>query len=187
MVDAFLRLSAKGRRDALGVAADRSGKTCSPPGEGREGGLGTRRPLPIGPPRAPGVQGRHVAIESLWGHPEILRRRRPHVRHPRVAPDLVGADGEALPKTRSEEKRWSSEVRRRLPEWVTGTAQPVIASAWAAERLAASISKARSCSSTMRRRRPARALSRRARRSSSVPARRASPRVCAMSPATRPV
>jgi hypothetical protein len=104
-----------------------------------------------------------------------------------IAPDLVGADGEALPKTRSEEKRWSSEVRRRLPEWVTGTAQPVIASAWAAERLAASISKARSCSSTMRRRRPARALSRRARRSSSVPARRASPRVCAMSPATRPV
>ncbi len=51
----------------------------------------------------------------------------------------MGADGEALPKTRSEEKRWSSEVRRRLPEWVTGTARPVIASALAAEGLAAAI------------------------------------------------
>jgi hypothetical protein len=28
-----------------------------------------------------------------------------------IAPDLVGDNGEGLPKTRSEEKRWSSEVR----------------------------------------------------------------------------
>lgn len=35
-----------------------------------------------------------------------------------MAPDLVGNSGEALPKTRSEEKRWSSEVRKRLPAWV---------------------------------------------------------------------
>ena len=56
-----------------------------------------------------------------------------------IAPDLVGADGEALPKTHSEEKRWSSEVRRRLPEWIIGTAQPVIASALDAEGLAAAI------------------------------------------------
>jgi len=27
-----------------------------------------------------------------------------------IAPDLVGVDSEALPKTRSEEKRWSSAV-----------------------------------------------------------------------------
>lgn len=55
------------------------------------------------------------------------------------APDLMGGDGEALPKTRSEEKRWSSEVRRRLPEWVARTAQPIIASALAAEGLVAAI------------------------------------------------
>ncbi|MBS7702983.1 IS66 Orf2 like protein [Chelatococcus asaccharovorans] len=42
-----------------------------------------------------------------------------------------------LPKTRSEEKRWSSEVRKRLPEWVAGTAQPTIANALASEGLAA--------------------------------------------------
>jgi hypothetical protein len=51
----------------------------------------------------------------------------------------VGVDGEALPKTRSEEKRWSSEVRRRLPDWVVGNAQPTIASALAAEGLGAAI------------------------------------------------
>ena len=56
-----------------------------------------------------------------------------------IAPDLMGADGEALPKTRSEDKRWSNEVRRRLPEWIARTAQPVIASALAAEGLAAAI------------------------------------------------
>jgi len=56
-----------------------------------------------------------------------------------IAPDLVGENGEALPKTRSEEKRWSSEVRRRLPEWVGAVAQPVIADALATEGLAATI------------------------------------------------
>ena len=54
-----------------------------------------------------------------------------------IAPDLVGDDGEALPKTRSEERRWSSEVRKRLPEWVAGTAQPTIVGALTAEALGA--------------------------------------------------
>lgn len=56
-----------------------------------------------------------------------------------IAPDLVGDDGEALPETRSEEKRWSSEVRKRLPNWVEGSVQPIIADALAAEALAAAI------------------------------------------------
>jgi len=56
-----------------------------------------------------------------------------------IAPDLVGDNDEALPKTRSEEKRWSSEVRRRLPDWVMGAAQPVITNALAAENLAAAV------------------------------------------------
>jgi hypothetical protein len=56
-----------------------------------------------------------------------------------LAPDLVGGDDEALPKTRSEEKRWSSEVRRRLPEWVAATAKPVIANALSAEGLSAAL------------------------------------------------
>ena len=56
-----------------------------------------------------------------------------------IAPDLVDGNGEALPKTRSEEKRWSSEVRKRLPDWVAGTAQPVVADALAAATLAAAV------------------------------------------------
>ena len=56
-----------------------------------------------------------------------------------IAPDLVGDDGERLPKTRSEEKRWSSEVRRRLPAWVAETVQPLIAKALAAEDLATAV------------------------------------------------
>lgn len=43
-----------------------------------------------------------------------------------IAPDLVGSDGGALPATRSEEKRWSKVVRHRLPEWVSGTVQPLL-------------------------------------------------------------
>lgn len=56
-----------------------------------------------------------------------------------TAPDLVGDDGEALPKTRREEKRWSSEVRKRLPAWVAGTAQPTIANTLASEGFAAAV------------------------------------------------
>ncbi len=56
-----------------------------------------------------------------------------------IAPDLVDGNGEALPRTRSEENRWSSEVRKRLPEWVAGAAQPVIADALAAQALVATI------------------------------------------------
>ena len=39
------------------------------------------------------------------------------------APDLVtGAGAEALPSTRSQEKRWSRAIRSRLAEWVRGEA-----------------------------------------------------------------
>ncbi|MET3595256.1 hypothetical protein ABID26_004668 [Mesorhizobium shonense] len=56
-----------------------------------------------------------------------------------LAPDIVGDNGEALPKTRSEEKRWTSAVRERLPQWVKGSVQPVIADALAAGPLSAAI------------------------------------------------
>lgn len=44
-----------------------------------------------------------------------------------------------MPTTRSEEKRWSSEVRKRLQACVADTAQPIIADALAAEALVATI------------------------------------------------
>lgn len=60
-----------------------------------------------------------------------------------LAHDLVGENQEALPETRSEEKRWSSEVRKRLPVWACrthvlgkGNGNPRLLSAGSASRRA---------------------------------------------------
>ena len=43
------------------------------------------------------------------------------------APDLVaGGDDEALPPTRSQERRWTRAIRPRLAEWVRDTAGPLV-------------------------------------------------------------
>ena len=43
------------------------------------------------------------------------------------APDLVAGTGEdALPTTRSQQKRWTRAIRRRLDEWVRDHALPVV-------------------------------------------------------------
>ena len=56
-----------------------------------------------------------------------------------IAPDLAGDKGEALPQSRSEEKRWSSHVRKRPREWVVGTVHQTIAEALENEKLAATV------------------------------------------------
>ncbi|MDE0038713.1 MAG: nucleotidyl transferase AbiEii/AbiGii toxin family protein [Gammaproteobacteria bacterium] len=44
-----------------------------------------------------------------------------------IAPDLVGDVGdEALPATRSQEKRWTRAIRERLAEWVRDRARPTV-------------------------------------------------------------
>lgn len=53
----------------------------------------------------------------------------------KLAHDLVGENKQALPETRSEEKRWSSEVRKRLPDWVSETVSPLIVDAISAQSL----------------------------------------------------
>jgi hypothetical protein len=139
MTDAFLRLSIQDRRDALGVAADRSGR----PAHLLEKDVWVVWTLAAlyGSPL-----GERLVFKggtSLSKAYKVIRRFSEDVDLTydirAIAPDLVGDNDEALPKTRSEEKRWSSEVRRRLPEWVAGTAQPVIASALADEGLGATI------------------------------------------------
>jgi len=139
MADAFLHLPVADRREALNLAADQSGR----PAHLLEkdvwvvwalaalygSALGERLVFKGGTSlsKAYGVIGRFSEDVDLTYD---IRA---------IAPDLVGANDEALPKTRSEEKRWSSEVRKRLPEWVTGTAQPIIAGALTAETLDATI------------------------------------------------
>jgi len=44
-----------------------------------------------------------------------------------MAPDLVvGGDEEAIPPTRSQEKRWTKAIRDRLAEWVRDRACPIV-------------------------------------------------------------
>ena len=139
MAETFLLLSAQDRRDALGVAADRSGR----PAHLLEKdvwvvwALSTLYTAPL---------AEHLVFKggtSLSKAYQVIHRFSEDVDLTydirAIAPDLVGDNGEGLPKTRSEEKRWSSEVRRRLPEWVGAVVQPVVADALATEGLAATI------------------------------------------------
>lgn len=52
-----------------------------------------------------------------------------------LASDLVGDAEDALPKTPSEQKRWTKAIRTRLPEWVGTKALPLIENALAAQGL----------------------------------------------------
>uniref|UniRef100_UPI0025D7BB4B nucleotidyl transferase AbiEii/AbiGii toxin family protein n=1 Tax=Thiocapsa sp. TaxID=2024551 RepID=UPI0025D7BB4B len=139
MADTFLLLPAEDRREALSVAADRSGR----PAHLLEKdawvvwALATLYGSPL---------GEHLVFKggtSLSKAYGVIRRFSEDVDLTydirKLAPDLVGDCGEALPKTRSEEKRWTSELRKRLPEWVAGAVQPVIAETLACGPLSAAI------------------------------------------------
>ncbi|MFG1243454.1 nucleotidyl transferase AbiEii/AbiGii toxin family protein [Xanthobacter sp. V7C-4] len=139
MADSFLLLTAEDRREALSVAADRSGR----PAHLLEKdawvvwALSTLYGSPLGDHL---VFKGGTSLSKAYG---VIRRFSEDVDLTydirALAPDLVGDNGEALPKTRSEEKRWTSAVRERLPQWVAGAVQPVIAEALAGEALAATI------------------------------------------------
>lgn len=122
MADTFLRLPVEDRREALSVAADQSGR----PAHLLEKDVWVVWALAAlyGSPL-----GEHLVFKggtSLSKAYGVIRRFSEDVDLTydirAIAPDLVGENGEALPKTRSEERRWSSEVRRRLPERVAGVA-----------------------------------------------------------------
>jgi hypothetical protein len=139
MADPFLHLPIEDRGEALGVAADRSGR----PAHLLEKDVWVVWALAT---LYGSALGEHLVFKggtSLSKAYQVIRRFSEDVDLTydirAIAPDLVGENGEGLPKTRSEEKRWSSEVRKRLPEWVEGSVQPTIAEAIAAEALAATI------------------------------------------------
>jgi hypothetical protein len=188
MADVFLSAFGRGSARRLGVVADRSGR----PTHLLEKdvwvvwALATLYAAPL---------GEHLVFKggtSLSKAYQVIRRFSEDVDLTydirAIAPDLVGDNGEGLPKTRSEEKRWSSEVRRRLPEWVAETVQPVIATPWPPKvwRRPIRVEDDRSSLSTTRRPQPGPAMSRPASCWSSARARRANRRACAMSSAMRP-
>ena len=135
--EAFLRLSAQDRREVIKFAADRSGR----PAHLLEKDVWVvwalsalyRSPL-----------GEHLVFKggtSLSKAYNVIRRFSEDVDLTydirELAPDLVGTGNEPLPKTKSEEKKWTKAVRQRLKVWVAETAQPILASALATEGLAA--------------------------------------------------
>jgi hypothetical protein len=137
MAERFLNLTSEDRRDALGVAADRSGR----PAHLLEKDVWVVWALSA---LYGSSLGEHLVFKggtSLSKAYGVIRRFSEDVDLTYdirvIAPDLVGGDDEAIPKTRSEEKRWSREVRRRLPEWVADIVEPVITSALVAEGLTA--------------------------------------------------
>ena len=126
MAEAFLRLDAKDRLDALGVAADRLGRTAH-------------------------LLEKDVwvvwAIQQLFGSPigtnlvfkggtslskayQVIDRFSEDVDMTfdirELIPDLLEGREDAMPATSSEERRWSKRVRQALPEWVAGTVQPIL-------------------------------------------------------------
>lgn len=55
-----------------------------------------------------------------------------------LAPDLL-LDGDPIPRSSSQEKKLSSAVRKRLPDWIAQTVQPVLQSALHAAGLQATL------------------------------------------------
>lgn len=55
-----------------------------------------------------------------------------------LAPELTAKAPDALPPTKSQEERWTSEIRRRLPRWIAGEVLPVIRAALRDSELPAS-------------------------------------------------
>jgi hypothetical protein len=139
MADAFLSLPVEDRREALRVAADQSGR----PAHLLEKdvwvvwALATLFGSDIG---AHLVFKGGTSLSKAYG---VIRRFSEDVDLTydirAIAPDLVGENGESLPKNRSEEKRWSKAVRQRLPEWIAETVHPVVAGAIDAQSLAATL------------------------------------------------
>jgi hypothetical protein len=139
MAEAFLTLSADDRREALAVAADRSGR----PAHLLEKDVWVVWTLAT---LFGSDLGEHLVFKggtSLSKAYGVIRRFSEDVDLTydirAIAPDLVGENGEALPNNRSEEKRWSKAVRHRLPEWVDGTVRPLVAGAIEAHALPATI------------------------------------------------
>lgn len=137
MAEPFLSLTAQDRRDALGVAADRSGR----PAHLLEKDVWVVWALQT---IFGSAFGDHLAFKggtSLSKAYGTIQRFSEDVDLTydirAIAPDLVGDNGEGLPTTRSEERRWSKAVRHRLPEWISATVQPLIADVIGAQGVSA--------------------------------------------------
>ncbi|MDE0258585.1 MAG: nucleotidyl transferase AbiEii/AbiGii toxin family protein [Gammaproteobacteria bacterium] len=123
----FQRLSATERRDALDVAARRGGRETFLLEKDTwvVAALGVLFEAPF---------GRHLVFKGGTSLSKVWRAIRRFSEDlditydiRRFAPDLVvGDDEEAIPPTRSQERRWTRAIRPRLSEWVRDTAGPLV-------------------------------------------------------------
>jgi hypothetical protein len=139
MADAFLKLSRQDRRDALGVAADRSGR----PAHLLEKDVWVVWALAALYASPLGADLVFKGGTSLSKAYNVIRRFSEDVDLTydirALAPDLVRGRAEALPTTRAEERRWTRDIRQLLPRWVQSCARQVIAQALEAEGLEAAL------------------------------------------------
>jgi hypothetical protein len=122
--DPFFGLSPQDRRDALLVAASRSG-----------------RPARLLEKDAWVVWTLRALFEAPFAHQIVFKGGRSLSKGYRaidrfsedvdvtydiraIAPDLAAAGGDGLPSTRSQEQRWTKTIRERLDTWVRETVSP---------------------------------------------------------------
>ena len=123
----FQRLSTAERRDALDVAAR---------GRGQETYLLEKDTWIVATLQVlfEAPFGRHLVFKGGTSLSKVWRAIRRFSEDIDItydirgfAPDLVaGAGDEALPPTRSQEKRWTRAIRSRLADWVRDTAGPLV-------------------------------------------------------------
>ncbi|MBM3795180.1 MAG: nucleotidyl transferase AbiEii/AbiGii toxin family protein [Acidobacteria bacterium] len=140
MPDAFLKLSAAGRREALAVAAAGSGRPIHL--LDKDVWLVWLLDVLFQSPF-----GEHLVFKggsSLSKGYQIISRFSEDVDLTYdirvLAPELSGSGIDPLPATRSQEKRWTQEIRSCLPVWIDEQVMPQISAALADQGLTATLS-----------------------------------------------
>lgn len=140
MPDIFLKLSAADRREALAVAAADSGRPIHL--LDKDVWLVWLLDVLFQSPF-----GEHLVFKggsSLSKGYQIINRFSEDVDLTydirTLAPDLSGPGLDPLPATRSQEKRWTKDIRSRLPVWIAGKVIPRISAALVDQELNAKLS-----------------------------------------------
>lgn len=140
MFEKFMQLNAKDRRDAIGVAASASG-----------------RPVHLLEKDVWVVWALETLFTSKFSDKLVFKGGTSLSKAYKMIdrfsedvdltydiraliPDLVGGSKDAIPVSRSEERRWTKQVRELLPQWVAKEIQPILNDRLAAENLTAKIS-----------------------------------------------
>lgn len=139
MAEVFLRLSEAERREALGVAAEASGR----PAHLLEKDVWVVWALQA---LFEARFGEHLVFKggtSLSKAYDVIQRFSEDVDLTydirRLLPALADAGEDPLPASSAEERRWSDEVRRRLPEWVEAQVRPALEARLVADGIAATV------------------------------------------------